>query len=997
VRPVKLVLEGLRSYRNKTEIDFTDLSLFALIGDTGAGKSSVIEALCLALYGSTTWSGRNVNELMADSAQQMAVELTFTAEDDTWTVTRGHRRAGGAATHKLTSASGQRADGADAVNKRIQRLLGLTKDQFLRAVVMPQGRFEELLKATPGERTDILKGIFRLQALDAVRAQAGAITARWREPIARLDGERGTLPLDPVEAVATATATHRTAVERADKLEERTTKAEAAQDAAAAAKRVVEQISERAARVEDELAAVSPSAIEHIEAAAADIERLSRDATAKRDHAAAEADAANARALAVLRGFANRDGAVTGRNELQQAAKLLEEHLAAQLSATDALTALDAATPPDSIDPALDLAVETARTSHDAAQAAHSDAQAVLTDASRAYRTWVEQRARVAANRAEHVAASNVAADAIKAEQQAAAAAAAAREELAAANEAREHAGRSHAAAAAAAGCAPGDDCPVCARPLPKTFTAPAADDLDAAMAAVTAAASALEACERVARTAGGALATAIAQREAAAAAEARSSAELDIAAHDLESRLTVPVTDTLTEEAAAAELAKAVDRALGAVTAAARELTSASETANRARTDLAASRSRWETEHLQHTQALHRAQRGIGAIREDLSRLPESWRPDNDADPAALTALADTVDSALLEHTAHTDTACEHEARRAAAATELVELGTREATTVIQPTTALVTAASRARTALAQLGQMLAPDFALPEIPSHDAPLHDIAEAVGALHDAATATAAHVATEQHRLTADAQTQVAELEAILADTEAPTLDALHGLAGGARSDATHAADELERVIVSATRAGSIDEALRIAKPFLAALDALSRLLTDGRFIGHLVREREVALLTEASRVLRSLSRDRFGFGDGFKVVDRHSGQERGPDTLSGGERFQASLALALALVEIATRSGGQLEAVFVDEGFGSLDAGSLEQALTTLGSVAVDGKLVALVSHLRQVAEYVDQVLLVERDDATGSRVRLLDPTERDTLLAEDARSRMTA
>ncbi|MGI8983971.1 MAG: SbcC/MukB-like Walker B domain-containing protein [Acidimicrobiales bacterium] len=74
-----------------------------------------------------------------------------------------------------------------------------------------------------------------------------------------------------------------------------------------------------------------------------------------------------------------------------------------------------------------------------------------------------------------------------------------------------------------------------------------------------------------------------------------------------------------------------------------------------------------------------------------------------------------------------------------------------------------------------------------------------------------------------------------------------------------------------------------------------------------------------------------------------ELADRYSGQERGPDTLSGGERFQASLALALALVEIATRSGGQLEAVFVDEGFGSLDAGSLDQALTTLGAVASDG------------------------------------------------------
>ena len=91
---MKLTMAGLRSYQHKTEIDFTDLSLFALIGDTGAGKSSIIEALCLALYGSTTWSGRNVVELMCDASAAMSVELVFAAAGDVWTVTRGHRRAG---------------------------------------------------------------------------------------------------------------------------------------------------------------------------------------------------------------------------------------------------------------------------------------------------------------------------------------------------------------------------------------------------------------------------------------------------------------------------------------------------------------------------------------------------------------------------------------------------------------------------------------------------------------------------------------------------------------------------------------------------------------------------------------------------------------------------------------------------------------------------------------------------------------------------------------
>lgn len=984
MRPVKLVLEGIRSYRNKTEIDFTDLSLFALIGDTGAGKSSIIEALCLALYGATTWSGRNVHELMSDSAERMAVELTFTAEGDTWTVTRAHRRAGGAPTHKLTSESGQRADGADAVSKRIQAVLGLTKDQFLRAVVMPQGRFEELLKATPGQRTDILKGIFRLQALDGVRAQAGAIAGRWKEPIARLEGERTALPSDPAAA------------ERADTLEEHTRTAEEAQTAVADASRRGTQICERAGRAAEELSLAPPGAIAPIEAAASEIAGLVLDATITQEAAAAEAEVADGRARTALGGFSSRDDAVTGLGWLRQASERLAGLLAVRASASDALAAINAATPPNTIDAGVELAAEAARGSYDLAQVAHRDAQAAAADAVDAYRVWSERRSRLATAREELRAATEATDTAADTEQQADLAAREALEALAAAHAARDRAVRNNAAAAVAAGCTPGSDCPVCTQPLPETFTPPAADDLDTAEAAVGAGTAELEERQRAAKTAANAHATAAARREAASTATDQAAEALEAAVAELSRQLSAPVTGDLSEEAAIAAPAAAVKTAHAAATVAADLLAEASEAASQARADLAAVRSRWAAEHRTHSEALDRAVDSTSAIRDELSQLPGRWRPDPEAGPTALAALADAVRDALREHATHVQAAADQQARRSSAAAQLLELETAKATAVTQPITELITAARRARTVLGQLSELLAAAGAIPEVPGHDAPLADIAEAVNALQAAGVAIAEVAGAEQSRLRAESQRRTTELEAILIATEAPNLGSLRTQAGGARSDASHANNELARVTTASARASQIDAALAIANPFLVALEALNKLLADGKFIGHLVREREVALLTEASRVLRSVSGDRFGFGDGFKVIDRHSGQERGPDTLSGGERFQASLALALALIEIATRSGGQLEAVFVDEGFGSLDAGSLDQALTTLGAVASGGKLVALVSHLRQVAEYVDQVLLVERDDATGSRVRPLDQTERDSLLAEDARSRMT-
>lgn len=997
MRPVKLVLEGLRSYRGKTEIDFTDLSLFALIGDTGAGKSSIIEALCLALYGGTTWSGRNVVELMSDATDRMAVEFTFTADGDTWTVTRAHRRAGGAATHKLTSDGGEKVDGADAVNRRVQQVLGLTKDQFLRAVVMPQGSFEKLLKATPGERTDILKGIFRLQALDAVRTLVGTITGRWKVPIAELQGERRTLPPDPTGAVAIAASAHSDASKRAASLEAQVQAAEAADRATSDAKVAAGTLSQLSDRAVEELGGVSVTAVARIEEAASDLERRVAEATAIQQAATEAADGDDARASAVLNGFATRDAAVTAITQLRQAAGSLGDLAAARAAAMIALAALDESVPPEAISDYLVRAEDTATVALAAAQAAHRGAEDAHADALNAYRTWATHREQLALARerlADTARAESAAADS---EQAAELAVDAASEAHVTAQAARARAAQTNSAAAAAAGCEPGDECPVCTQTLPEFFTAPQAEDLHEADVAVERAASDLGQCQRTHREAAKARANASALHAAAAAAVEQAEEGLSSATDKLRPHLSSDVDHDLTEHNAVAERTEAVANGLAAVRASAGQLADAREAAGKARTALAAVRSRWESEHTQHSGALEAANSSISAARAELARLPKAWRPAANAPADAIDAAATTVQAAVDDHAAHLQAASEHRAEAAAAGADLLALDTARATSVTQPLTALTTAATRAHTALDQLVGALPVAGAMPLPLEPDAALADVAAAVSTLHAAAGAVAEAAATEQVRLGAEAAAQTEVLQSTLSAAGAPTLGALRASAGAARSDEAHAGDELAHVTAAATRATQIDTILGVAGPFLASLDALTRLLSDGKFVGHLVREREVALLAEASRVLRSLSGDRFGFGDGFKVIDRHSGQERGPDTLSGGERFQASLALALALVEIATRSGGQLEAVFVDEGFGSLDAGSLDQALTTLGAVASDGKLVALVSHLRQVAEYVDQVLLVERDDATGSQVRRLDPTERDALLAEDARSRMTA
>src|SRR5258708_32905669 len=102
----------------------------------------------------------------------------------------------------------------------------------------------------------------------------------------------------------------------------------------------------------------------------------------------------------------------------------------------------------------------------------------------------------------------------------------------------------------------------------------------------------------------------------------------------------------------------------------------------------------------------------------------------------------------------------------------------------------------------------------------------------------------------------------------------------------------------------------------------------------------------------------------------------------------------ASLALALALVEIAGRAGGRLDALFLDEGFGSLDANALDAALGTLEARANDGRLVALVSHIKAIAGRIPDVLEVRRKP-NGSEAIWRRTMERDQTVAEDVEARV--
>ena len=91
MRPIRLALEGFTSFRDKLELDFTGLDLFAITGPTGAGKSSLIDAICFALYGQVPRVGDDYKQLISHGAERLSVMLEFGVGKERYRIARTAR------------------------------------------------------------------------------------------------------------------------------------------------------------------------------------------------------------------------------------------------------------------------------------------------------------------------------------------------------------------------------------------------------------------------------------------------------------------------------------------------------------------------------------------------------------------------------------------------------------------------------------------------------------------------------------------------------------------------------------------------------------------------------------------------------------------------------------------------------------------------------------------------------------------------------------------
>lgn len=214
-------------------------------------------------------------------------------------------------------------------------------------------------------------------------------------------------------------------------------------------------------------------------------------------------------------------------------------------------------------------------------------------------------------------------------------------------------------------------------------------------------------------------------------------------------------------------------------------------------------------------------------------------------------------------------------------------------------------------------------------------------------------------------------TQVAEQKQRL-DELKKALEAAQQLLGGKKSELERLQKQLERKRQIQKEKADLDKQTDL-------WEQLEQDLKGNRFQDFLLERYQSGLLSRASELIQTLSSSRYTLrledGDYF-VFDRWTEALRPVRTLSGGESFMASLCLALSLSEHLSR--GRIGALFLDEGFGTLDAETLEQVAGVLEALPSQGRLVGIVTHVEALAERLPLRLEVSKSPA-GSTVRWRD------------------
>ena len=1020
MRPISLTIEGLRSFRSSVTLEFTDRDHIAIVGDTGAGKSSILEAMTYALYGRTTFTVQGNQELMNDTSTNLRVVFRFQVCGEDWEVTRTLRRSGKGEVGQAKALLRRLGDDDEAIEQieqvrrvdlRIKELLGLDSEAFLRTVVLPQGRFAQLLVAdTPTERSAILRQVWRTHELEAAGEEAQKALQVAEQVRTRLEDAASGHPPDPeahltelreklTEASAEVAASNET--ERAAEADRETVRV--AEGEAKTAACVMERLGrvdvERVAAGLEPLAERARGFAEQLTALDQRLEELETE----RGRIPSDDGPTSEEVAAALRMLPSLDALVTSSEE----------------AAADLRDSIELASAKNATAEELEKGAADARTRSES----HAVARPPLEDAVLAAKKRlheIEQYYRRSEDREANLREAEKQVEGLRTkeagyaeplEQAKERASRATREGV----EAEEHltaAQRSESAAHAARQLHPGDSCPVCRRKLLAGWEAPADAGLDEAgrieKEARKAARAAADTVTRLETELQGIRRRVVEAEVDVAECEARSqearqelAGETDLGpSSSLPDRHSVLAPLMAAKEEAEAALADhccVADRLDGEAN----------------RQDTAAKLGRQDAANAHRTAVRSRqvATSRLKDLMAALRAIPDPFRPELDLPSDA--AEIREVDTKPIARNAASAKAREHtlnkrrrELERLAvligeSETSRTALARRRTDELERPLRELARRLQNHRDVLVESVSQLGLDREIPhaaatEVEALESHLGDLRTAwtdiATAAEQQSRAAARRVEGARTRLKTVGENMGESVDS--GDPDA-VLRKARAQAEEARFRERTAGEDVESFAAVASDVRCLLTLLDETKDKVFALRDLSEALKDGRFPKWLTLRRSRRLLIHASQMLGEVSGGKYSFVDPqetdeqWRVLDRDSNQPRTPASLSGGEQFLASLSLALGMVEMMARSGGRLEAIFLDEGFGSLDRRNLDAAIEALEKVASTGRMVAVISHVRAVAEQIDHVLAVSRE-ATGSQAVWLSARQREQLAASD-------
>jgi exonuclease SbcC len=1001
----RLEVEAFGPFAARQVVDFDALSgdgVFLLHGPTGAGKTSLLDAVCFALFGQVPGARREGRPRLrsdhADPATAPQVVLELSIGGRRLEVTRSPewqrpKKRGTGTTREPASADVRElVDGewrvlvarrSDEAALLLHALLGMGLEQFTKVVLLPQGEFAAFLRAGAEQRADLLSRLFDIDRYTGVEAWLRDERQLLARRVGTADAERDALVARAQQAALPVVSALGAVAGSPEEVALADPPGPALVDALAATVSAALQAARSTAAVTREGVAVTTAALRSAEELAQRLDqraslldtlsRLDLDAEHHRGQVERRDAARRAQRLSVILprlSHAEAEGAdLTARaaQQVQQLPSGISSRLPDGLEDAPALGEVLS-----------NLLEHRARelTHLEDAQAQAHELQRLREECSR-LAEGIEQAQRLAAELTEQLPQSHAVLDALRERgdtllarastldaahqglQSARLTAQAAGELADCSSELAEHDERRRRArdleqdaqaqlldvrerrlrgmaAALAADLADGEACPVCGS-IEHPQPAPAGPDhVDQAVEQV--ARDEVEAA-RTAREAAEAAFAVVAQRHAALTASA--------------SGLSADAADALV-----AECQRELD--------AARE---ASEQLSGCREEL----QRQQQQHEDATERLQDVRRSQGELQAQL---------------AVLASRRDEVAGALQQVLRGDDDLA---ARRERVSTE------REA---LQPLRDTVRELDFARTRSSDLRAAV-------EVAAAELGFADVDQARQAwLSDVDLAALEQSVRDHERLRADTEAVLATPELRAAEGQPrPDVEALRAAVADAEADSR----EAERVLTISQHAHDAltdlaeqlrehDDVHRELRARHVRVEELSRCV-DGTGGGNLRRMRLSAFVlaarleevaTAASDRLLMMSDGRYTLshsddlakggarsGLGLQVVDSWTGVAREPATLSGGESFMASLALALGLADVvqAEAAGTDIETLFVDEGFGSLDDDALEEVMTVLDGLRSGGRTVGVVSHVADLRSRIHQRLEVVKT-RTGSLVR---------------------